>query len=151
QSFYTQSPELSDYFAARQWYASVVFRIADTRETKLAIALAVLVDGDAELITLWKQLSDPFDAFLAPAEDGTIRHYAETAIAVIGPKLTVDAISDPQFAEIQKRLQDKLPLPQVSDQWLTPEEYAQFSKQTRGFRLLPPRRLPCAVCFHNTV
>jgi hypothetical protein len=27
QSFYAQSPELSDYFAARQWYASVVFRL----------------------------------------------------------------------------------------------------------------------------
>ena len=39
----------------------------------------------------------------------------------------------------------------MSDQLLSPEQYARFANQTRGFRLLPPRQLPCAVCFHNTV
>ena len=42
-------------------------------------------------------------------------------------------------------------MPRVSDQALQPDEYADFAKRTRGFRLLPPRRLPCAVCFHQTV
>src|SRR5204863_4713518 len=53
-------------------------------------------------------------------------------------------------AEIQKNLAKQLPLPRVSDQLLQPAEYAQFGKETRGFRLLPPRQLPCAVCFQYT-
>lgn len=151
QSFYTQSPELSDYFAARQWFASVVFRLTNARETRLAVALAGLVNGDTELLALWKQLSTPFDTFLAPAEDGTISQYFEAAKAVVGPTGPVVKLTDAQLARIQKQLQDQLPLPRVSDQQLTPEHYLEFARQTRGFRLLPPRRLPCAVCFHNTV
>ena len=151
QSFYTQSPELSDYFAARQWYASVVFRLSNQRETRLAIALATLVDGNPELLALWKQLSDPFDTFLATAEDGTIREYLEAARAVLGTNSLDGSVMDRQIAEIQKRLEARLALPRVSDQLLTPAQYAEFPKQTHGFRLLPPRRLPCAVCFHNTV
>jgi HEAT repeat protein len=151
QSLYTQSPELSDYFAARQWYASVVFRLANARETRLAIALAQMVDNDLELLMLWKQLSEPFDSFLASAEDGTIHQYVEMAKSVVGPKLPEGGLSDYQLTEIQNKLQGQLALPRINDQLLTPEQYAEFSKQTRGFRLLPPRRLPCAVCFHNTV
>jgi len=151
QSFYTQSPTLSDYFAARQWYASVVFRLVNAKETQSAITLAALVKGDAELFTLWQQLSEPFDAFLAPAEDGTILEYTAAATSVLGTNLQTALISGVQLAEIQKKLDGQLPLPQVSDQLLSPSQYAEFGKQTRGFRLLPPRRLPDAVCFHNTV
>jgi hypothetical protein len=151
QSFYTQSPTLSDYFAARQWYASVVFRLVNPKETQSAITLAALVKGDAELFALWQQLSEPFDAFLAPAEDGTILEYTVAATSVLGTNLQTTLISGAQLAEIQKKLDGQLPLPQVSDQLLSPAQYAEFAKQTRGFRLLPPRRLPDAVCFHNTV
>jgi|GEM_PF-971854 len=151
QSFYTQSPELSDYFAARQWYASVVFRLANPRETQLAVSLAMLVNSQPELLDLWKQLSNPYDAFLASAEDGTIPEYAEVAKTVIGTNLLEGLAADQQIAEIQKKLRAQLPSPRVSDQLLSPEQYMEFGKQTRGFRLLPPRRLPCAVCFHNTV
>ena len=151
QSFYTQSPGLTDYFAARQWYASVVFRLSNARETRSAVALAALVNDNPELLALWKQLSDPFDTFLAPAEDGTIPEYAYTATSVLGANSPNVSISDSQIAEIQKKLEAQLPLPRVSDQLLSPEQYAEFPQQTRGFRLLPPRRLPCAVCFHNTV
>ncbi|MGD0815573.1 MAG: DUF3160 domain-containing protein [Verrucomicrobiota bacterium] len=151
QSFYTQSPELSDYFAARQWYASVVFRLSDARETKSAVALAAIVNGNGELRALWKQLSDPFDAFVASAEDGTIREYSEAAKSVLGPGNWNGSMTDRQLGKIQKRLESQLPLPRVSDQQLSPDQYADFPKQTRGFRLLPPRRLPDAVCFHNTV
>jgi hypothetical protein len=151
QSFYTHSPELSDYFAARQWYASAVFRLSDPLETKMAVVLARLIEDRPELLLLWKQLSEPFDIFLAPAEDGSIPEYVETAKSVSGTNNVDHSITDGQIAEIQKRLESRLPLPQVSDQLLSPQQYAEFSKQTRGFRLLPPRRLPCAVCFHNTV
>ena len=150
QSFYTQSSELSDYFAARQWYATVVFRLSSARETKAAIALATLIAGDPEQLALWKQLSEPFDLFLAATEDGTVKEYAEVAKAA-GANLQDVSALDTHFAEIEKRLDTRLPFPRVSDQLLQPNEYAAFSKLTRGFRLLPPRRLPCAVCFHNTV
>lgn len=148
QSFYTQSPELSDYFAARQWYANVVFRLADARETRSALALATLVNGHPDLLALWKQLSEPFDTFLARAEDGTVLEYAAAAKEVAANNR--DFPSDSELAEIQKKLAGELPLPQVNDQLMSPEQYLQFAKQTQGFRLLPPRRLPCAVCFQNT-
>jgi HEAT repeat protein len=150
QSFYTQSPDLSDYFSARQWYASVVFRLANARETKSAVALAAAVNGNGDLLALWKQLSDPFDVFLASAEDGTIREYGDAAKSVLGTN-NWGSMTDRQLAEIQKNLEGQLPLPRVNDQLLSPEQYAEFSKQTRGFRLLPPRRLPCGICFHNTI
>ena len=152
QSFYTQSPELSDYFAARQWYASVVFRLANPRETKLALALTSVINADPELLALWRQLSEPFDAFLGPAEDGTVREYGDAATVVLGSTNVQNiSISEAQFLAIQKMLETRLPLPQVSDQLVSPAQYVEFAKQTRGFRLLPPRRLPDAVCFHNTV
>jgi hypothetical protein len=93
QSFYTQSPTLSDYFAARQWYASVVFRLVNPKETQSAITLAALVKDDAELFALWQQLSEPFDAFLAPAEDGTILEYTVAATSVLGTNLQTTLIS----------------------------------------------------------
>ena len=150
QSFYTQSPELTDYFAARQWYASVVFRLSNARETKSAITIAALVNSNPELLALWKQLSDPYDTFLAPVEDGTIHEYADAETAILGTKSQNVSISVAQIAEIQKKLEAQLTLPRVSDQLLSPGQYAEFPEQTRGFRLLPPRRLPCAVCFHDT-
>ncbi len=152
QSFYTQSPELSDYFAARQWYASVVFRLANPRETRLALTLTSVINADPELLALWRQLSEPFDAFLGPAEDGTVREYGDVATVVLGStNIQITPISEAQLLAIQKKLESQLPLPQMSDQLVSPAQYVEFAKQTRGFRLLPPRRLPDAVCFHNTV
>jgi hypothetical protein len=151
QSFYTQSPELSQYFAARQWYAGVLFRLSNARETKAALALAALVNGNAELLALWRQLTDPYDALLASVEDGTIREYGDAAKAILGTSFRNGLATDAQLAEIQKRLEAKLPLPRINDQQLSPEQYADFPGETRGFRLLPPRWLPCAVCFQETV
>ena len=149
QSFYTQSPELSDYFAARQWYAEVLFRLENIHETKLAVTLARLVNDHPELLTLWKQLSDPYDALLARTEDGTVPQYAAIAGTVTGPDQA--ALTEGQFTKIQQLLKKQLPRPQVNDQLVAPEQYLHFGEKTRGFRLLPPRRLPCAVCFQNTV
>lgn len=150
QSFYTQSPELSDYFAARQWYASAVFRLAEKHETKSALRLAALINGNPDLLALWQQLSDPFDHFLAAAEDGTIRQYSTAAQTIAGMTNGNDSMQDGQFARVQAELERQLPLPQINDQLLSPEQYAEFAKQIRGFRVLPPRRLPCAICFQNT-
>jgi hypothetical protein len=64
QSFYTQSPELSDYFAARQWYAGVVFRLSNSNESRWAIELIRLLNSQPKLLEIWKRLSEPFDALL---------------------------------------------------------------------------------------
>lgn len=148
QSFYTQSTQLTDYFAARQWYASVVFRLANTRETMAAVNLASLVHGNPELLALWKQLSEPFDTFLAKAEDASVPEYSAATTSVTGNASIF--VSRTQLAEIQKKLASTLPLPRVNDQMVTPEQYPQFGKETRGFRLLPPRRLPDSICFQDT-
>ncbi|HEY2081517.1 MAG TPA: DUF3160 domain-containing protein, partial [Verrucomicrobiae bacterium] len=151
QSFYTQSPELSGYFTARQWYATVLFRLNNPRETKMAIVLSRLVNGNPHLLALWKQLSEPFDTFLAHAEDGTIREYGAASITVLGTNYQSLQISDSQMTEIQKALDKQVGPPRVNDQWMSPEQYVQFGKEGRGFRLLPPRQLPCAICFQETV
>jgi len=141
QSFYTQSPELSDYFAARQWYATVLFRLSNPRETEAAVDLARVMNGNPQLLTLWKQLSEPFDAFLARAEDGTIREYNADATAILGKNFQGLKIPASHMAEIQKALEKQLTLPRVNDQWMSPDQYLQFGKEERGFRMLPPRRL----------
>lgn len=137
QSFYTQSPGLSAYFAARQWYGGVVFRLENAHETDLALKLANLVNNDTNLLVLWKQLSDPFDKLLSTPEDGTVAIYAAAAKAG-------------SFDHVRQQLQDTVPIPQISDQQLSPGQYLKFGEVTRGFRLLPPRHLPCSVCFHKS-
>jgi hypothetical protein len=137
QSFYSQSPELSAYFAARQWYGGVVFRLSNSRETDLALKIASLVSADTNLFKLWRQLSDPFDALLSASEDGTVSIYAAASSA-----------GSPD--QVAQKLQATVPSPLISDQQLSPEDYARFGEVTRGFRLLPPRHLPCSVCFHKS-
>jgi hypothetical protein len=148
-SFYTQSTALSDYFAARQWYASVVFRLQDARETRLALKLAWLVNDHRDASNLWHQLSTPLDVMLAPAEDGDPRNYAGVARSLFGHNKNAAPTAE-QIAAAQRELEARLPSPRINDQLLSPEEYAQFGKVIKGFRLLPPRRLPCAITFHQT-
>src|ERR1035438_2035589 len=85
-----------------------------------------------------------------PAEDGKVQDYVEAAKATLGTTVVEQSVSEGQILEIRKKLEQRLALPRVNDQLLSPGEYAEFAKQTRGLRLLPPRRLPCGVCFHNT-
>ena len=139
KSFYTRSPQLAAYFAARQWYAVVVFRLNSKDETALALELAGLVKGDAELNKLHDRLSTPYDLLLAPAEDGDVRTYAKAA----ADHKTVEAA--------RKHLASRLADPKVNDQILLPAQYENFAAEIKGFRLLPPRRVPSAVCFQNTV
>ena len=151
QSFYTQSPELSAYFAARQWYADVVFRLDNPRETKLAVCLSRIVSNDPSLLHLWKQLSEPYDNFLARTEDGTVPEYFNAAISIVGTNDSSILPSDGQIADIKRSLEGRLFVPLVNDQLLSPDQYLDFGKATLGFRMLPPRQLTCEVCFHNAV
>jgi hypothetical protein len=137
QGFYTQSPELRQYYAARQWYAQVIFRLSDAGETAAALQLATLVNDNPELLILWKQLSEPFDTLLALPEDGSVPAYAEAAN--LG-----------QADQVRKKLEATIPFPRINDQQLSESEFANFSVESRGFRLLPPRFMPCSLCFQNT-
>ena len=148
-SFYSQSGALADYFAARQWYATVLFRLSDSRETRLALKLAALIQERPELAALWEKLSLPFDRLLAPAEDGDLRSYTAAAKKVLGSSLSAAQIA-PRLAAMQKELEARLPDARVNDQLLLPDDFANFGKRIKGFRLLPPRRLPCATAFQNT-
>jgi len=147
--FYTESPALAGYFSARQWYATVDFRLEDARETRLALDLAWLIHGNLELSNLWVRLSKPFDLLLAPADDGDVRAYSAAAAKQAGTAWTPPLVAS-RIAEIQRELVLRLPDPSVNDQLLSPGDYTHFGKRIKGFRLLPSRRLPCAVTFQHT-
>ena len=148
-SFYTSSPKLADYFSARQWYAMVVFPVGDKEATSLAIRLTMLIDSDKELRGLWDALSAPYDSLLAKAEDGDVAAYASAIRKIVGPKAT-SAQAIASVGALQKHLQTALGDPQVNDQLFDIEQHANFAKLTKGFRLLPPRRLTSSVCFQKT-
>jgi hypothetical protein len=142
-SFYTSSRQLANYFAARQWYAMVVFRLNKPDETSLAIRLAMLIDSDKSLGDLWRAMSDPYDSLLGKAEDGDVKAYTAAVRKIVGRKAT-PAQAAASVEALQKHLQTALPDPQISDQAapIRPE-------LTRGFRLLPPRRTTSSVCFQK--
>ena len=139
QGFYADSPHLARYFAARQWFAGVVFRLSNDAETLAAARLAGLVRGDAKLAGLYRQLEEPYTRLLGPAEDGDVDAYAAGV-----------ARSGGEVAALRKDLAQHLAMPTVCDQLLGPQQYPRFATVTRGFRLLPPRRVPSAVCFQRT-
>jgi HEAT repeat protein len=153
QAFQSDGHETSTpwagYIAARQWYASVVFRLSDARETRLALALAWLIHKDPDLLQIWRQLSDPWDALLGPAEDGSVALYWDSAQKSLGADFTLAALLK-NAAALQPRLAQLLPRPRVNDQRLAADDAVRFEDFIKGFRLLPPRRLPSEACFQNT-
>jgi len=150
QSFYTESAELKDFYAAHQWYACVDFRLSNERETLLALCVSWLIDTNPELLDLWNQLSNPYDSFVALPEDGTVASYSRTASALLGKQFGPTGFQT-RLGDIRKRLETDTPAPRINDQSLSPRQYLEFQRTTKGFRLFPARQLPCAVCFQNTV
>ena len=148
-AFYGDSPWLADYFAARQWYATNVFRLRSDDETERAIHLALLVRSDKELVELYEQLTAPFHTLLGPADDASVNQYADTASAAFGKDTSAETIAT--RLDAFRAASADLPSPQVNDQYLSPEDYAQFGELAKGFRLLPPRRIPSSVLFQQTV
>lgn len=150
QSFYTESPKLTAYYHARQWYANVDFRLSNDRETHLALCLSWLVQNRPELLRLWQELTSPYNGLLALPEDATVTNYVRAATDLFGAKFGLADLKE-HGAEIQKKLQLTDMLPRINDQLLQPGEYARFPQVTAGFRLLPARQLPCAICLQNSV
>jgi len=150
ESFYAESPELTAYYRARQWYANVDFRLNDDRETRLAIRLSWLVQSDPELRKLWHELTMPYDTLVALPEDATVNNYFQVATNVLNGSIGLTDLKEREV-EILKSIRAKPMLPRINDQQLSPGEYLQFPQLTAGFRLLPARQLPCAVCLQNTV
>ena len=143
------SKELAGYRAARQWYETVVFRLSDARETRLALCLSWLIYKEPDLLPAWKQLSEPYDALLGPVEEASAPFYWDEAGKIPGANATPAALLKNAPA-LQARLAKSLPMPRVNDQWLAADDAARFGEIIRGFRLLPPRRPPSAACFQNT-
>jgi len=136
------------YFAARQWYATVDFRLSDARETRLALCLSWLIHKDQDLLQLWHRLSDPWDALLGQAEDGTVTFYWDLATKQLGTDFTLAALLK-NAAALQSHLAESLPDPTVNDQ-LDVDVSARFGKVIKGFRLLAPRRVNSEACFQRT-
>jgi hypothetical protein len=150
QSFYAESSKLTAYYHARQWYATVDFRLFNERETRLALCLCWLVQRNPDLLRLWKNLTASYDAMVALPEDGTVDTYIGAAREVLGADFDLAGVQA-RVPEIQKALAKTLPAPRINDQLLRPDEYLHFRQFTAGFRLLPARQLPCAVCLQNCV
>jgi hypothetical protein len=144
-----KSKEWPGYFAARQWYASVDFRLSDARETRLALCLSWLINKEPDLLLAWRQLSDPWDALLAPPDDGSAPLYWQETVKLLGPNVALPALLKNATA-LQARLAQSLPAARVNDQSLAADDAARFAEVIKGFRLLPPRHMPGAVCFQNT-
>ncbi len=148
-SFYAEDAALRGYFAARQWYATCDFRLCSEGETERALCLVALIEGDAELKSLHRKLTEPYDVLLGPPDDAGVREYASVAEKLAGGKLAPEEIPG-RLADFRREAAT-LPDPKVNDQFLLPEQYAEFAENTKGFRLFPPRRLPSAVLFQRTV
>jgi len=147
--FYTNSDVLGRYFAARQWYATCDFRLKSQPETERALRLVVLIESDKKLKSLYEKLTKPYDALLGPPDDSGVQQYAKVLREVTDGELSTEKI--PALLAAFRREAAKLPAPRINDQWLLPEAYARFAEEIKGFRLLPPRQLPSAILFQNTI
>lgn len=149
KSFYVKTPALRTYFTARQWYSQVLFRLRHKGETQLALELALLIEADQALRELYAKLNGFYDTLLARPTDGDASQYLQAARKILVADLTPAAVAK-NIDALGRQLGGQLALPKVNDLWLTPEQYVNFPSETRGFRLLPSRELPCAALFHNT-
>lgn len=148
-SFYAKGTELRAYFKARQWYAICDFRQRSSPETERALHLALLIAGDPELRQLHERLCAPYDVLLGPPDDAGVPQYVELASEVIGGTPSADRIA-PALDAFRQRAAS-LPDPKINDQLLLSDQSAHFAAETKGFRLLPPRRCPSAVLLQRTV
>lgn len=149
-SFYSDNAALRGYFAARQWYATCDFRLSSETETARALHLTTLIESDGELKSLHSRLTETYDLLLGPPDDAGVRQYAAAA-RELSPRGELTPETIPTWLGAFRREAAKLPDPKVNDQLLLPEDYVRFAGQIKGFRLLPPRQLPSAILFQNTV
>jgi hypothetical protein len=129
-------PDVAGCFAARQWYATVVFRLSDPRETRLALCLAWLIHHDPELSTAWNGLTGLNDDLLGSAMGGSVPAYLD-----ILKNLTPSEIAA-HLDTLRDALEKTVPESEVNDQLLLADDATHFGAVSQGFRLLPPRRLP---------
>lgn len=149
-SFYTKSPSLSAFFAARQWYGSVDFRLSSAEETAMAVKLSLLIESNTKLRGEYERLTNVYATMLGRPEDGDVSLYASAARKALGDNASPTAV-DKGVEAIRKEIASRLPDPLVNDQLLTPTQYARFAEVTKGFRLFPSRLLASEACFQNTV
>lgn len=127
-------PGRAGCFAARQWYSTVLFRLSDARETRLALELVRLISQDPKLSAQWAALTQFEQGCFGDAE--ALKDYQAAAK---GPDVgTIET----RLEATRKALAASLPLSTVNDQCLPSDDAKHFGELLRGFRLLPPRHLP---------
>ncbi len=146
---HVSSSEWSGYLTARQWYSTVVFRLSDARETRLALCLAWMINKEPDLLKSWKELSETWDVLPVSVRDGSVASYAEESAELLGANFTLADLLKTAPA-LQRRLAQSLPAPRVNDQWLSVKDTGRFGEVINGFRLLLPQRLSGAICFQKT-
>ena len=146
--FYTKTPELARYFTARRWYATLAFRLKSETETLLALSLTWLVDSDAELKQLHRQLTTPAETMVGPADDPGIVQYAELASRLAKGPLSEDGTR--RILGDFRRAATTFPGPRINDQFLLPAQFAAREDETKGLRLFGACQLPLAVLFQKT-
>ncbi len=146
--FYTKTPELARYFTARRWYATSAFRLKSETETLRALSLTWLVDSDAELKQLHRQLTTPAETMVGPADDPGIVQYAELASRLAKGPLSEDGTR--RILGDFRRAATTFPGPRINDQFLLPAQFAAREDETKGLRLFGACQLPSAVLFQKT-
>ena len=141
--------DMASYFAARKWYATVDFRLSNARETRLALCLTWLIHKEPDLLQAWHQLSDPWDALVGPAEDGTVPLYSDLIAKKIGLNFSLAEVLK-NAAALRPALAEATHEPSFNDQRLAADEEAKFGKVIRGFRLFPPRWSQSEICFQRS-
>ncbi len=141
--------------AARQWYALCDFRLRSDAETARAIRLAQLIWSDAELKDMWTTLSEPGDLLVGPPDCGDVESYVALAREAFGEPLPECGLEE-RLGKFRALARQKLPEPVINDQALNIGRApgglrdSMIADEIRGFRLLPPRRLPSELLFRLT-
>lgn len=148
-SFYADTPQSSNYFAARQWYATCAFRLKSDEETIRALHLALMIESDDELRRTYGQLTVPYDALLGLADDPGVEQYVQLVRNDSGGLPAPE--KSPELLASFRRKAGSIPGPQINDQLLPRDAAHARAGESKGMRVLGPRRTPSAVLFQNTV
>ncbi|WP_019010474.1 DUF3160 domain-containing protein [Deinococcus aquatilis] len=137
---YTRSEALKRYFRAMMWLGRMNLRADKPTETLTAALLTRLIDGNAEVRTLWARVYDPTALLVGASDDLNYRQYAQVLKSVTGGDIRQLA-SAGKLAAVQAAL-FKLPPPRVNSVFVVakPGEGVDVrQRETLGFRLMGQR------------
>jgi hypothetical protein len=136
RGFYTQSPELSNYFRAMTWMGCAAFRLKSEKETAAAILLAHTFQNLPQARDPWRTLDQKYTQLLFQSDDLSIEEYAVLLEEMNPNQTTLPKIAD--FQTRGKALRD----PRYNDMVLSPSQQTEFATETKGMRFMGRRYLP---------